>query len=94
MSTPIENNTEGLLEILQTVNNLPEAGSGVRNQDITITENGTYTAENGYTGLGEVTVEVAGVPANAKLYYVGAAASTWDLLVLSAESSAVGVLTE
>lgn len=28
MSTPIENNTEGLLEILQTVNNLPEAGSG------------------------------------------------------------------
>lgn len=60
MSTPIENNTEGLLEILQTVNNLPEAGSGVRNQDITITENGTYTAEEGYTGLGTVTVEVAG----------------------------------
>lgn len=62
MSTPIENNTEGLLEILQTVNNLPEAGSGVRNQDITITENGTYTAENGYTGLGEVTVEIAELP--------------------------------
>jgi hypothetical protein len=60
MSTPIENNTEGLLEILQTVNNLPEAGSGVRNQDITITENGTYTAENGFTGFGTVTVEVAG----------------------------------
>ena len=36
------------------------SGSGVliKNQDITIKENGTYTAENGYTGLGTVTVDV------------------------------------
>lgn len=35
-------------------------GSGVtiRNQNKTITENGTYTADEGYTGLGTVTVEV------------------------------------
>ena len=77
-------------EMLDTFGN----AVAVKNQDITITESGVYTAADGYTGLGVVTVEVAGVPANAKLYYVGAAASTWDLLVLSAESSAVGVLTE
>jgi len=30
----------------------------INNQDVLITENGTYEAESGYTGLGEVTVEV------------------------------------
>lgn len=33
---------------------------GINNQDKTITENGTYTADTGYTGLGEVTVNVSG----------------------------------
>lgn len=36
-------------------------GSGgvtINNQDKTITENGTYTADEGYTGLGTVTVDV------------------------------------
>ena len=33
-------------------------GQDVNNQDITVTENGTYTAESGYTGLGEVTVNL------------------------------------
>lgn len=41
----------------------PSGGSGggvtIRNQNKTITENGTYTADSGYTGLGTVTVEVA-----------------------------------
>ena len=32
----------------------------VHNQNILITENGTYTAEQGYTGLGEVTVNIPG----------------------------------
>lgn len=32
----------------------------INNQDKTITENGTYTADAGYTGLGEVTVNVSG----------------------------------
>lgn len=31
----------------------------INNQDKTITENGTYTADTGYTGLGEVTVNVS-----------------------------------
>lgn len=38
-----------------------ESGGGgtvINNQDITITENGEYTAEEGYTGLGTVTVTV------------------------------------
>lgn len=37
------------------------SGSGgveINNQDKTITENGVYTADEGYTGLGEVTVDV------------------------------------
>lgn len=34
----------------------------VNNEDKTITENGTYTAGQGYTGLGEVTVNVDNVP--------------------------------
>ena len=35
-------------------------GSTINNQDKTITQNGTYTADSGYTGLGEVTVNVPG----------------------------------
>ena len=34
------------------------AGTKINNQDITVTENGTYTAEDGYTGLGTVEVNV------------------------------------
>lgn len=33
-------------------------GTTINNQDITVTENGEYTAESGYTGLGTVTVNV------------------------------------
>lgn len=33
-------------------------GTKINNQDITVTENGTYTAEDGYTGLGTVEVNV------------------------------------
>lgn len=37
---------------------LPE----VNNQDITVTQNGIYNADEGYTGLGQVTVNVADTP--------------------------------
>lgn len=42
---------------------VPQGGGGgsgatIKNQDKTITENGTYTADSGYTGLGTVTVNV------------------------------------
>lgn len=33
-------------------------GTTINNQDITVTENGTYTADAGYTGLGTVEVQV------------------------------------
>ena len=35
-----------------------EVGAKTNNQDITVTENGTYTADEGYTGLGTVDVQV------------------------------------
>lgn len=37
---------------------IDDIAGGVHNQDKTITENGTYTYDEGYTGLGEVVVEV------------------------------------
>lgn len=33
-------------------------GQGIKNQDLTITENGTYSADEGFTGLGTVEVNV------------------------------------
>ena len=36
-------------------------GATIKNQDITITENGTYTADDGYTGLGTVEVNVESI---------------------------------
>lgn len=40
----------------------------INNQDKTITENGTYTADSGYTGLGEVTVNVPSGSGDVKLF--------------------------
>ena len=37
----------------------PQSGGGsINNQNITVTTNGVYSAEQGYTGLGTVTVNV------------------------------------
>ena len=33
-------------------------GTTINNQDLDITQNGTYTADEGYTGLGTVDVDV------------------------------------
>ena len=49
--------------LLDTIakNGIGSGGGGgvtINNQDKTITENGTYTADEGYTGLGTVTVDV------------------------------------
>ena len=50
--------------LLDTIakNGIGSGGGGgvtINNQNKTITENGTYTADEGYTGLGTVTVDVA-----------------------------------
>ena len=42
----------------QKITPIIKSGAAINNQDKTITENGTYTADAGYTGLGEVTVNV------------------------------------
>lgn len=60
MNTVITKNTSDLEQLLEKAQSLPDLGGGVaiNNQDKTITENGSYSADNGYTGLGVVTVEV------------------------------------
>lgn len=40
------------------IDNIETSVTTINNQDITITQNGTYTAGAGYTGLGTVTVNV------------------------------------
>lgn len=66
--------------------------SEIKNQDITIKENGTFTADEGYTGFGSVKVEVeSSLPPGVGIYYIGTANS---ILSLNFESSAVGALTE
>lgn len=42
------------------ISNISGGGQIINNQDITITSNGIYSADTGYTGLGEVSVNVAG----------------------------------
>lgn len=64
--------------------------SEIKNQDITIKENGTYTAGEGYTGFGTVKVEVEGsLPPGVGIYYIGKASST---LAIDFESSCDGYL--
>lgn len=44
---------------IHSITPIEEGGGGeVKNQNKTITENGVYTADSGYTGLGRVTVDV------------------------------------
>ena len=62
----LNNNNLTLDDILNTINNLPEAGGGepnLQSKSITITENGTttITPDEGYDGLSDVEV-IANVP--------------------------------
>ena len=45
-------------KLAEAISNIT-VGDTINNQNKTITENGTYTADEGYTGLGEVIVDVA-----------------------------------
>ena len=51
---------DGRQHKVKLVANITGGGGGttINNQDITVTENGTYTADAGYTGLGTVEVQV------------------------------------
>lgn len=49
-------NASCAINITKANNN--SGGQTINNQDITVTANGVYTAESGYTGLGTVTVNV------------------------------------
>ena len=51
---------DGRQHKVKLVANITGGGGGttINNQDITVTENGTYTANEGYTGLGTVEVQV------------------------------------
>ena len=49
------------------ITSIPSGGT-VNNQDKTIVENGTYTADKGYSGLGTVTVNVPSSGSSAKPY--------------------------
>lgn len=61
-----EQGYDGFSSIDLTIN-VP--GSTINNQDKTITQNGQYTADSGYTGLGEVTVNVpSGGSGDVKLF--------------------------
>lgn len=51
-------------ELKTTLENKAAGGVTINNQDKTITENGTYTADSGYTGLGTVTVDVVPPPSD------------------------------
>jgi hypothetical protein len=63
----VEEQADLIGEIEEAVDNLPNDSEGGEStpveivlQDKTVTENGTYTADDGYDGLGTVTVEVSG----------------------------------
>ena len=51
-----------------TILDIEGTGGGINNQNKTITQNGTYTADSGYTGLGEVTVNVPSGSGDVKLF--------------------------
>ena len=54
-----EDSRTGIAQSQSQPNELTQVMLGsIANQDITITENGVYTADEGYTGLGSVTVDV------------------------------------
>lgn len=48
------------VQIFDVIGTLDATGTTINNQDKTITENGQYTADEGYTGLGTVTVNIPG----------------------------------
>ena len=61
----IPENIKKDVQIFDVIGTLESTGAVINNQDKTITSNGLYTADEGYTGLGTVDVQV---PQNVKLF--------------------------
>lgn len=58
-NTTLQNNNAELLSVLGILEGFPDKKTN-RFQNITITENGVYTADDEYDGLGSVTVDIKG----------------------------------
>lgn len=63
----LENNNNNLMDITNSISNLPNYIE-IRNQNINITENGIYNADSGYTGFGEVNINVPSSGGDVKLF--------------------------
>lgn len=81
------------------IDEIKSGGAEIKNQDITIKENGTYTADEGYTGFGSVKVEVEG-SGGGSMFVTSAVGFILDIpkpvanstIELDFETSAVGML--
>lgn len=82
----VASQVELLVQAVAALKGKAGGGSGgvvaINNQDKTITENGTYTADEGYTGLGVVTVDVAS----------GGSSGGWDGVLASERPISIGAL--
>lgn len=65
---------DGRQHKVKLVANITGGGTEINNQDINVTQNGIYQAEEGYTGLGLVNVNVASGSPTQKF---GASVDTW-----------------
>ena len=87
MSSPLKQNTTALQELLDKINQLPEAGI-IPSGTLSITENGTYDVTE-YASA-EIEVEGSSLAPNERIYYVGNATAE---MTNAFTATAVGVLT-
>lgn len=87
MSSPLKQNTTVLQELLDKINQLPEAGI-IPSGTLSITENGTYDVTN-YASA-EIEVEGSSLAPNERVYQIGFADSGYTLAFSSSASGSVG----
>lgn len=87
MSSPLKQNTTALQELLDKINQLPEAGI-IPSGTLSITENGTYDVTE-YASV-EIDVEGSGLAPNERVYQIGFVNGSFTFTNSSFESSASG----